>query len=84
MNYMRNLLSKIDWILVPRLLMGGIMCVVGYQTNDIVAGGFGLFFVIYAIIGSRYKIGCGYNGCVNVPKPTNEDKIEAIDFTEIK
>ena len=52
---MRNLLAKIDWILVPRLLMGGAMCVVGYQTSDTVSGGFGLLFVIYAIIGSRYN-----------------------------
>ena len=81
---MRNLLAKIDWILVPRLLMGGTMCVVGYQTSDIVAGGFGLLFVIYAIIGSRYKIGCGYNACGYAPKRKTTTAKETINFTEIK
>ena len=81
---MRNLLAKIDWILVPRLLMGGAMCVVGYQTSDTVSGGFGLLFVIYAIIGSRYKIGCGYNACGYTPKRKTLSGKENIEFTEIK
>ncbi len=81
---MRNLLAKIDWILVPRLLMGGAMCVVGYQTSDIVAGGFGLLFVVYSIIGSRYKIGCGYNACGYSPKRNKVSDKETTVFTEIK
>lgn len=81
---MRNILAKIDWILVPRLLMGGAMCIVGYQTSDIVAGGFGLLFVIYAIIGSKYKIGCGYNACGYIPKRKKASEKETINFTEIK
>lgn len=81
---MRNLLAKIDWILVPRLFMGGAMCIVGYQTSDIVAGGFGLLFVIYSIIGSRYKIGCGYNACGYTPKRNKASDKETTVFTEIK
>ena len=81
---MRNLLAKIDWILVPRLLLGGAMCIVGYQTSDIVAAGFGLLFVIYSIIGSRYKIGCGYNACGYTPKRDKVTDNETVKFTEIK
>lgn len=81
---MQKLLAKIDWILVPRLLMGGAMCVVGYETSDIVTGGFGLLFVIYSIIGSRYKIGCGYSACGYTPKGNKISDKETTTFTEIK
>jgi hypothetical protein len=52
------------------------------------SGTFGLFLAIYAIIGAKYKIGCGYNGCSYTPtyksKEVLVEDVKHIDFTEIK
>jgi hypothetical protein len=52
------------------------------------SGIFGLFLAIYAIIGAKYKIGCGYNGCAYTPsyrsKVKVDEEVKHIDFTEIK
>jgi len=52
------------------------------------SGIFGLFLAIYAIIGAKYKIGCGYSGCVYTPtyksKEILVEDVKQIDFTEIK
>jgi len=81
---MQKLLSKLDLILVFRLIMTGIVGLVGYQNSDNVAMLFALFFAIYSIIGSKYKIGCGYNNCGYSPSRVAKNKSEEIDFTEIK
>jgi hypothetical protein len=51
-------------------------------------GIFGLFLAIYAFIGAKYKIGCGYNGCAYTPtyksKEILVEDFNHIDFTEIK
>jgi hypothetical protein len=95
MDIMQKLLSKIDWRLVMRLIMAGSMIIVGYQGNDYIPAVFGLGFAIYAIIGAKYKIGCGYNGACGYPSQfeskinsvTSQSKsiqTENIEFTEIK
>jgi hypothetical protein len=85
---MRKLLSKIDYTLTFRLLLSIAMCYTGYIQNDYMTGTFGIFLAIYAIIGAKYKIGCGYNGCSYTPsyrsKVKVEEDIKHIDFTEIK
>jgi hypothetical protein len=85
---MRKLLSKIDYTLTFRLLLSIAMCYTGYIQNDYMSGIFGLFLAIYAFIGAKYKIGCGYNGCNYTPsyrsKVKVEEEVKHIDFTEIK
>jgi hypothetical protein len=85
---MRKLLSKIDYTLTFRLLLSAAMCYTGYIQNDYMSGTFGLFLAIYGIIATKYKIGCGYNGCANTPtyksKEVLVEDVKHIDFTEIK
>ena len=85
---MRKLLSKIDYTLTFRLLLSIAMCYTGYVQNDYMSGIFGLFLAIYAIIGAKYKIGCGFNGCAYTPtyksKEVLVEDVKHIDFTEIK
>ena len=85
---MRNLLSKIDYTLTFRLLLSIAMCYTGYIQNDYMSGIFGLFLAIYAIIGAKYKIGCGYNGYAYTPTHKSKEilveDVKHIDFTEIK
>ena len=85
---MKKLVSKIDFILVFRLSLSVAMCVTGYVQNDYVSGIFGLFFAVYAIVGAKYKIGCGYNACGFTPRYTSryapKEDVKHIDFTEIK
>jgi hypothetical protein len=81
---MQKLLSKLDLILVFRLIMTGVVGLVGYQNSDNVAMLFALFFAIYSVVGAKYKIGCGYNNCGYTPSRVPRNKPEEIDFTEIK
>ena len=81
---MQKLLSKLDLILVFRLIMTGVVGLVGYQNSDNVAMLFALFFAIYSIVGAKYKIGCGYNNCGYTPSRVPKNKSDEIDFTEIK
>lgn len=81
---MQKLLSKLDLILVFRLIMTGVVGLVGYQNSDNVSMLFALFFAIYSVVGAKYKIGCGYNNCGYTPSRVPKNKSEEIDFTEIK
>ena len=85
---MRKFLSKIDYTLTFRLLLGAVMCYTGYMQNDYMSGIFGLFLAIYALIAAKYKIGCGYNGCTYTPtyksKEVLVEDVKHVDFTEIK
>jgi hypothetical protein len=85
---MQKWLSRIDFRLVFRLSLSLAMGVTGYVQNDYVVGIFGLFFAIYAIVGAKYKIGCGYNACGYTPRYTSKyaqkENISPIDFKEIK
>jgi len=81
---MQKLFSKLDLILVFRLIMTGVVGLVGYQNSDNVAMLFALFFAIYSIVGAKYKIGCGYNNCGYTPSNSAKHKTNEIDFTEIK
>ncbi len=68
---MQKWYNKIDWRLVMRLVMAASMVIVGYQSNDYIPAVFGIGFAIYAIIGAKYKIGCGYNGSCGYPARKN-------------
>lgn len=83
-NTMIRFLQKLDLTLIFRLLMGGSLAVVAYQTNDYMAGTFGLFMIVYSIYAAKYKIGCGYSSCGYTPSKVTKTKGEEIDFTEIK
>lgn len=83
-NKMQKILKKLDIILVFRLIMSGVLLVVGYQNSDQVAMLFASFFVIYSIVAAKYKIGCGYNNCGFTPEPVIKTNSEEISFTEIK
>jgi len=64
---MKNWLSKIDFTLTFRLVLGITMMVTGYIQNDYTSGSFGLLLLVYAIIAAKYKVGCGYNSCGYIP-----------------
>jgi hypothetical protein len=84
---MRKIFSNIDWILMMRLVMGGSMVIIGYQSNDYIPAVAGGFFILYSIIGAKYKIGCGYNSSCGIPTRTDSAKSKQnveIEFTEIK
>lgn len=92
---MQKWINKIDWRLTMRLIMAASMIIVGYQSNDTIPAIFGAGLAIYAIIGAKYKIGCGYNGACGYPPQSDtkatmgniQSKIvetESIEFTEIK
>ncbi len=84
---MRKIFSNIDWILMMRLVMGGSMLIIGYQSNDYIPAVAGGFFIVYSIIGAKYKIGCGYNASCGMPIRSDYVKArqtDEIEFTEIK
>lgn len=84
---MKKLLAKLDWILMMRLVMGGSMVIIGYQSNDYIPAVAGGFFIVYSIVGAKYKIGCGYNASCGMPRRSDNVKIRQTDeteFTEIK
>lgn len=82
---MRKLFSKIDWVLMFRLMMSGAMVIVGIQTKDMVAGGFGALFALFSLVSAKYKVGCGYqSGCGVTPRYRSIQKTEEVEFTEIK
>jgi hypothetical protein len=82
---MKKLLDKIDWVLMFRLVMSGAMIIVGIQTKDIVAGGFGAMFAIFSLVSAKYKVGCGYqSGCGVTPRYRSFQKTKEVEFTEIK
>jgi hypothetical protein len=65
--------------------MSGAMIIVGIQTKDIVAGGFGAMFAVFSFVSAKYKVGCGYqSGCGVTPRYRSIQKTKDIDFTEIK
>ena len=82
---MKKLFNKIDWVLMVRLVMSGAMIIVGIQTKDIVAGGFGAMFAVFSFVSAKYKVGCGYqSGCGVTPRYRSIQKTKDIEFTEIK
>jgi hypothetical protein len=82
---MKKLFNKIDWVLMFRLVMSGAMIIVGIQTKDIVAGGFGAMFAVFSFVSAKYKVGCGYqSACGETPRYRSIQKTKDIDFTEIK
>jgi hypothetical protein len=82
---MKKLFNKIDWVLVFRLVMSGAMIIVGIQTKDIVASGFGGMFAVFSFVSAKYKVGCGYqSGCGVTPRYRSIQKTKEIEFTEIK
>jgi hypothetical protein len=84
---MKKVFFNIDWILMMRLVMGGSMVIIGYQSNDYIPAVAGGFFIVYSIIGAKYKIGCGYNARCGIPRRFDSVKTrqnDEIEFTEIK
>ncbi len=70
-----------------RLVMSGAMIIVGIQTKDMVAGGFGAVFALFSLVSAKYKVGCGYqSGCGVAPRSRYRSiqKSEEVEFTEIK
>ena len=82
---MKKIFRKIDWVLMFRLVMSGAMIIVGVQTRDMVAGGFGVIFALFSLVSAKYKIGCGYqSGCGITPRYRSIQNTEEVDYTEIK
>mgnify|MGYP000337775387 CR=1 FL=1 len=84
---MKKWLNRIDWILMMRLVMGGSMIIVGYQSADYIPAAVGTFFVIYSLFSAKYKVGCGYNTCGNYRDYKTGHKTKEttqVEYTEIK
>jgi hypothetical protein len=65
---MQKFISKLDFTLIFRLSLSAVMLVAAFRQSDYVSGGFGLFLAFYAIVGVKYKVGCGYNNCSYSPR----------------
>ena len=85
---MQKFISKLDFTLIFRLSLSAVMLVAALRQSDYVSGGFGLFLAFYAIVGAKYKVGCGYNACGYTPMHSknnaHKEAIDPIEFTEIK
>jgi len=88
---MKKIIASIDWILMLRLVMGGSMIIIGYQSNDYIPALAGGFFIIYSIVSAKYKIGCGYDANCGVSLNKNNNFVrpsikesKAVEFTELK
>lgn len=82
---MKKVFNKIDWILMFRLVMSGAIIIVGIQTKDIVAGGFGAMFAVFSLVSAKYKVGCGYSsGCGLAPRYRSLQKTDEVEYLEIK
>ena len=57
---MIRFLQKIDFVLVIRLLMGGMFLVIAWQFKDWVPAIFGLLMIVIGIYAAKNKTGCGY------------------------
>ena len=59
---MIRLLQKIDFVLVIRLIMGGMFLVIALQFKDWVPAIFGILMIVIGIYAAKNKTGCGYGG----------------------
>ena len=59
---MISLLQKIDFVLVIRLIMGGMFLVIALQFKDWVPAIFGILMIVIGIYAAKNKTGCGYGG----------------------
>ena len=61
-DVMIRLLQKIDFVLVIRLIMGGMFLVIAWQFKDWVPAIFGILMIVIGIYAAKNKTGCGYGG----------------------
>ena len=61
-DVMIRLLQKIDFVLVIRLIMGGMFLVIALQFKDWVPAIFGILMIVIGIYAAKNKTGCGYGG----------------------
>ena len=61
-NVMIRLLQKIDFVLVIRLIMGGMFLVIAWHFKDWVPAIFGVLMIVIGIYSAKTKTGCGYGG----------------------
>ena len=59
---MIRLLQKIDFVLVIRLIMGGMFLVTAWQFKDWMPAIFGVLMIVIGIYSAKTKTGCGYGG----------------------
>ncbi len=59
---MIRLLQKIDFVLVIRLIMGGMFLVIAWQFKDWMHAIFGVLMIVIGIYSAKTKTGCGYGG----------------------
>ena len=59
---MIRLLQKIDFVLVIRLIMGGMFLVIAWRFKDWMPAIFGVLMIVIGIYSAKTKTGCGYGG----------------------
>jgi len=76
-----TLLTDWNFIRILRLGLGIYITVKAVETQSILSGVVALFFMFKAITNTGC---CGSNGCAVPTKKSNSDKIEDIEYEEIK
>lgn len=76
-----TLLTDWNFMRILRLGLGIYISVQAVETQSILSGIFAAFFLFQAITNTGC---CGSNGCAVPIKKNNSDKIEEVEYEEIK
>jgi hypothetical protein len=76
-----TLLTDWNFMRILRLGVGIYIAVQAVETKSIVSGIFASFFLFQAITNTGC---CGSNGCAVPIKKKNSDKIEEVEYEEVK
>jgi hypothetical protein len=76
-----TLLTDWNFMRILRLGVGIYIAVQAVETQSIVSGIFASFFLFQAITNTGC---CGSNGCAVPIKKNNSDKIEEVEYEEVK
>lgn len=76
-----TLLTDWNFMRILRMALGIYIAVQAIETQSILSGVVALFFMFQAITNTGC---CGSNGCAVPTKKSNSDKIEDVEYEEIK
>jgi len=76
-----TLLTDWNFMRILRMALGIYIAIQAIETQSILSGVVALFFMFQAITNTGC---CGSNGCAVPTKKSNSDKIEDVEYEEIK
>lgn len=77
---MKNYLRNWNFMRIIRLLLGVVIIVQGFQSNDWIFVGLGALFTLMPLL----NIGCCGTSACNIPNPKNKNKAEDVIYQEVK